>query len=373
MKKIVTAINNPILNQELKKEKDLKIIGKDIQYKEAILEILEKNKDIDILIISEKILGQINIDILIKKIKNINEKIKIIFILEKENNELEKTLIKNNIIDIYYNNEINIKELIKIINNPEKNLEEEIIKLKKIIAEKNSNSNEHELIKKENKKYIEFKKDIKKTKIITFSGSTQSGKTTLALIISKFLSRKKKILLVNGDLEKPDLSIILKKEKYKKEHDIYKINKHFHFIKNIEDFKEYKNHFYNYIIIDLSQNNLDKKIIQNSDINFIVMEPNLNHLKEIKYLLNIYNQWKIPKNKLYIIINKKNINSINKKIISNCFLLKNEIYEIKENKIYNCFIHKYFKIKYLLKNKKIKKDVKKILYKINKKFIKTSS
>ena len=131
MKKIITAINNPKLNQELKKEKKFEIIGKDIQYKEAILELLEKNKNIDLIIINEKIPGEIKLEKLIKKIKLINEKIKIIFILEKENIDLEKILIKNNIIDIYYNNKINLNELIKILNKKEINMEEEIIKLKK--------------------------------------------------------------------------------------------------------------------------------------------------------------------------------------------------------------------------------------------------
>ena len=40
MKKIITAINNPKLNEQLKKENKFEIIGKDIQYKEAIIEIL---------------------------------------------------------------------------------------------------------------------------------------------------------------------------------------------------------------------------------------------------------------------------------------------------------------------------------------------
>ena len=38
MKKIITAINNPKLHEELNKEKNFEIIGKDIQYKEAILD-----------------------------------------------------------------------------------------------------------------------------------------------------------------------------------------------------------------------------------------------------------------------------------------------------------------------------------------------
>ena len=135
MKKILTAINNPKLNEELKKESNFQILGKDIQYKEAILEVLEKNNKIDLIILSDKIPGEIKLENLIEKIKLENDKIKIIFILEKENNKIEKILIKNNIIDIYYNDKINLKELIKIINKQEINMEEEIIKLKKIIKE----------------------------------------------------------------------------------------------------------------------------------------------------------------------------------------------------------------------------------------------
>ena len=99
MKKIITAINNPKLNEELKKETNFEIIGKDIQYEEAILEVLENVKTIDLIILSEKILGEMKIEELIEKIKLINEQIKIIVILEKENIELEKILIKNHIVE----------------------------------------------------------------------------------------------------------------------------------------------------------------------------------------------------------------------------------------------------------------------------------
>ena len=47
MKRILTAINNPNLNEKLSQEKSIEIIGKDIQYREAIIDILEKeNKKI---------------------------------------------------------------------------------------------------------------------------------------------------------------------------------------------------------------------------------------------------------------------------------------------------------------------------------------
>ena len=445
MKKIITAINNPKLNEELKKESNFEIVGKDIQYKEAILEILEKNNKIDLIIISENIVGQISFEELIKKIKYINEKIKLIFILENENNELEKILIKNKVIDIYYNNEINLEELVKIINKKEINMEEEIIKLKKIIEEKNNYfEKNNKNIKEKNKKtnYLKYKKldgiNVNKnktykkqsergkkknelvnnsynmsTKIIVFSGNYKSGKSILSLITSHYLSREKfKILLIDADLEKQDLSILFKKhEKCKKKemnlknrnkikklknkfinyngknkNKIYKlkkiinlfttkINKNLYFFKGlnyfiknqklINDFFEQLKQKYNFIIIDLSKNNVDfinQEILKRSYQNFIIMEANLFGLKEIKNLLEKYiKKWKVQEDKIHIIINKKNFNSMNKKLISNCIPIKNKILEIKENKILFNLSYQYPAKNYLLNNKKIKNQINKII------------
>lgn len=386
MKKIITAINNPKLNEELKKEKNFKIIGKDIQYKEAILEILEKNNFIDLIIISEKILGEIDLEKLIEKIKIINNKIRIIFILEKENSELEKILIKNKILDIYYNNKINLKDLIKIINKKEIDMEEEIIKLKKIIEEKNNSKNKDYRIKNYMKKIKEIQKNKRKsegikntaTKIISFSGNYKSGKSTLSLIIGQYLAEKNyKVLLIDGNLEKSDLTEILNSKK-KKDNKIKKVSKNFYFFNDVKYLlKEEKlitlifemtKEKYDFIIIELSKNNpekINKKILKNSHINFIVMEANIFEIKEIKKLLNIYlKEWKIFKNKINIIINKKNINSINKKLISKNISVENKILEVKENKFYYFFMNHYFERKIALKKKTIKKDLDKIIDKI---------
>ena len=362
MKKIITAINNPALNEELKKEKNFEVVGKDVQYKEAILEILEKNKLIDLIIISDTLLGEISIEKLIEKIKIINEKIKLIFILEKENYDLEKILIKNNINEIYFNDKINLEELITIINKNEINLEEEIIELKKIIAKKDEKNN----FPKE--KYTPIYRKNKKAKIITILGNPKSGRTTVSLIITEYLSKNKKVLLVDGDKAKRELSYILKKEKYISENKFFRIDNNFYFLNNLDEIKNIKKFYYDYIIIDLSKNNfikIYKEIIKKSDIIFLIMEANLLNLKNVNNLLNIFlNIWKIKQNKINIIINKKNINSINSKLISNCLILKNKFYEIKKNKIYNDLIHDFFKIRFLLRSPKMKNNTKKILYKI---------
>ena len=489
LKKIITAINNPKLNEELKKENNFEIVGKDIQYKEAILEILEKINNIDLIIINEKIPGEITIEKLIKKIKLINEKIKIIFILENKNEELEKILIKNNINEIYYNNKINLNDLIKIINKKEINMEEEIIKLKKIIEEKN-NMEKNILMKNNNlerkdKKLILEDKHLNErksnftqskkgnininmeTKIITFSGNYKSGKTTLSLVFSNYLKNEnKKILLIDMDLEKQDLITILKKDKYlekikkqitfgkknfeknkkaneeifnkyfknkniKKEYlknkiknnkknklkiklqknkmkklinkknniNYYyikkiiklftiKINKNFYFFAGINFLlknKKYKkekhtrifiSNFlkilnqknYDFIIIDLAKSNpeiINKEILKNSDIKFVLFEPNLLGIKELQKLLNTYKKvWKTPCKSLHIIANRKRFNSIDKNLISNLITKSNKIFEIKENKIYNILINSYFRNYYLLNNKNIKKEIYKIIKKL---------
>jgi len=323
-------------------------------------------------------------------------------------------------------------------------MEEEIIKLKKIIEEKNKNNN---LIRNKNiinyflktkeklenkKREISLNKKTKKSaniknsaKIITFSGNYKSGKTTLALIISNYLSKKNNnVLLIDGDLEKQDLSLILnKKEKFniKKQDNkrnkfnktyliknklilnnkkiklinfknniinnkiikllFIKINNNLYFLKEINyliknkkenNIKKILNKFflkakekYNYIIIDLSKNNLDilnREILKISDINFFVMEANLLGINEAKKLINKYEkEFNINFKNLNLILNKNNFNSINKNLISKLIHLKNKIYKIKK---LNIIKNNYFKTNYFLINKKIKKEFYKIIIKI---------
>ena len=98
MKKIITAIENQNLNKELKKDKDFHVICNNIQYREAIIDILKINKNnninIDILVIDEKIPGEINFYDLINNILKINNKIKIFFILYNENMNLKEIFKK---------------------------------------------------------------------------------------------------------------------------------------------------------------------------------------------------------------------------------------------------------------------------------------
>lgn len=346
MKKILTAINNSALNEKLKKENIAEIIGRDIQYKEGIIEILEKNKNIDLIIISENLPGEITIENLIENINKINEKIKIIYILEKENIELEKKLNKYYIYNIYYNNKITLNELIKNIKEKElkneKELQEEIEILKNMLKENNikmkkeknnkkklkeNNSEENREKNKKIKNIIKINKIINYYKIknlnkskekrnnnensihnniieaqmITLVGAKETGKTSLALKISSTLEKKNnKVLLVDMDFDKKDLSKILEKK-----------------------LKNNKTKNKKILIKNKKLNNLNKIINKNNK-----KIKKYNKIKNIKYK-NKINKIKNKKCKNKKYKNKNKINIIKNKNIKN--IIKNNFKRINKN------------------------------------------
>ncbi len=179
MIEIITAINSKKINEELKKEKNISIIGNDIQYKEAIIEMLEKNKEIKIILLYEKILGQISIEELILKIKKINKNINIIFFLEKNDEKKIKILNKYNIKNIYLKNKIKKEFIINLLNNKIKN------------NNKKSEINNKKIIKNKINKLIN-KNKIKK---IVFIGN---NKKIINNILIKIINKiNKKIIIIN--------------------------------------------------------------------------------------------------------------------------------------------------------------------------------
>ena len=365
MKKIITALSNPELNKKLSKEKSINIICKDIQYREAILEVLEKIKFIDIIFINEKIQGQISFEKLIKKIKEINKKVEIIFI--KKNKEINKeTEIKEIGIDeIYYESEITYENILKIINNEK--IEQ---------TEKKNNKNKISNIIK-NKK-INNKKST--NKIITVSGVEKVGKSIITIKILKKLARtNKKILVIDLNIKKQKLYLLLNRKKYSKkikekikylnrnkiekldlkeknlikkfeikinkntnlvsgldliikDETIYKEQEIKNFILNI--LKIYKKE-YNYIIVNLQLEkylNLEKTIIKNSDINVLVMESNKIGINMLAKIMEKYKKDKITLQGLHIVVNKYNWKSISIYILKNIFGKNLKINKIRYNK-----------------------------------------
>lgn len=397
MKKIITALAEPQLNNELKKEKDFIVIGKDIQYQEGVIEILETEKEVDFLIISEALPGNEKIENLIEKIRRINNEVNIVIILENKKEELEKNLYSKNVYLILYN-KIEIKEIIKLIKNKKEDENEKIKKeindLKKIIIEQNSKNKQNKKQKIKEVKELNSQKEI-----ICILGSGGVGKSIFTVnLVKSLIYSKKKILIIDFDILNNSLHTILGVKKYSekiskkiKENNLIKdkisleelkikINKRIDLISGINllfDSKYKINNiqfnnlfndvkkFYDVIIIDTSSEcffNYTKDIIKKSNINIFIVEPNLLEIQKSKNILKIYKEeWNIDNNKINILFNKFNKNSIDINILKIIFSEYNIIGKIDISDKYNLIINK--------NANKIDKNIKKEYLKIIEKYL----
>lgn len=409
MKRILTAIGNEKINNELNKIENFKVISNDIQYKEGIIEILEDIQDIDFIILNSLLPGEINLIELIKQINLLNEKVKLIIFIEKNNPEIDKLLSDKKIYRILYNNEIEIEDLVDIIKDSEiinnEELKEEINKLKNIILEKENNNKFNKRISKlfkinnikkifnikikekflpqnaNNKEKnnntiltrgdIKFEKEnIKNKKVISITGPPSVGKSIFSINFAKINSyenSENKILIIDADIINSSIHIILGLQK-----NSIKINKKIDFItlniNNVNSFTEIieKNEKkYDLIIIDTSSCNelleLNKQIIEISSLNLFISDTNLLEInKSIKLLEKYINKLKINKNRFQIIFNKYNKESIDFNLLKNIFSEFNIIGCLKYSEQYNNFINKNNTSNLI--NNKIKNEY----YKINK-------
>ena len=271
----------------------------------------------------------------------------------------------------------------------ENNLKKETEKQNKIIEKIKTNIN-----KKINSK-INKKNNLKiENKIITIIGLPCSGKSIFSILLAEQLKIKNKILLLDFNLEQNDLSTILGKKKYSKniikkmknnnieqiniKDFIIKINEKIDlisgldvfFTEKIEKYKlknmlmELKNK-YEIIIIDTPSEYKKEELkilLKNSEEIIFLLEANLIQIKKTKIILDYYEKnWKIKKEKIKLIFNKNNKNSIPIFLLKKIFN-KNYLGQINYDEKINYVINKN-KIKN--SNKNTKKQILKIILKLN--------
>ena len=235
MKKIITAIGNENINNELKKQINLQVLLNDIQYKEGIVEVLEDYEDIDFIIINSELPGEMSLKQLIQNILEINKRIKIIIFSENKNEELEKYLYNKGVYKVLYDNEIEISDLIKLVNNNSENdeLKEEINKLKQIILEKEKRKNKNifKILKNKIKNIIlKIKNKLNKNKINNIYNNYENknnknkniikikkhkNKKIIINSISKNTSAQTIIILKNNSNKNPEINNIKNEDKIK--------------------------------------------------------------------------------------------------------------------------------------------------------------
>ena len=293
---ILTALANNKINEKLKAVEDINILNKDIQYKEGILEYLEKNKNIDIIIFLEELPGQIKTKKLIEIINSINNKIKIIIITNK-NKEIKNNKINKKIRYLYLE-KINYENIIKMI---------------KIKNNKN---------------------------ILRLIGNRGVGKTILCIIISEIIIniKKQKVLLIDKD--KNFILTKMYSRNSNNNENLIKIKNNLYILKDEKELYRIKEQF-DYIIIDSNEINVNTNNNQFIIKDIFILEANLLELKKINNLqLN---------NIKGIILNKNNKNNISEKIIEKTFN-KKIIGKINYNKKINLFINNNFNLFYFSKN-----------------------
>lgn len=355
MKNIITAIGNVNLNMELKKDVYFNVLSQDIQYQDGIFEILEQRSDIDFLVVSQNIPGELVFLELIIKIMNTNNKISIYVILEDKNVDLENELNQHKINKVFYSNQIEIKDLITYLKNDEKqdeeNLKEEIAKLKELILKSNFNNvtdnNKEEKVEIKNTKKLNFpvkkiQKQMEDTEFSSFciSGVHGSGKSIITLLIAKYFENKnKRVLIIDSDIHNESIHTILGiKKKINNEEKFLKITKRISVFSDFNDFLELDkslkvekyNRFishikneYDILLIDTSSNMANeyiKKLLKLSFKIIFLVEPNLSEVSKSRNLLDYYlYKLNINKEKISIIFNKVNKNMIDEHILKNLF------------------------------------------------------
>ena len=381
MKKIITALGNLTLNQELQKYSKYDILCEDIFYQDALIEFASNNKA-DCIIISGLLQGAYSIVDFALTLKNINVATRIIIIVDEILEEEKNILISKGIFDIYKDDEIEIENIIEAIDREEPvnikvQLEKEVQKLKEKIEFQNNKDNITN--------FEDIKPVVQKQEIISVFGTPGSGKSTISYNLAKNLSKVSynKVLLIdldtlNGNLneilevskvnEKIDLLIdedkrcginycvdLIQKNRFdanvleeitikKDNFEFLSGNTSLHYCQNVlnEDFyneilKACKEK-YDFIILDLSSNiyldSVKWALKESSKVLFVSEATNVCLRKTTQYMDLMINIWNVYKEKISFIINKSRATDIEKELfpsLNNLKLISTIKYNMENN------------------------------------------
>ena len=377
MKRILTALGNATLNNELKKYTKYDVVSEDLFYQEAVLDI-SKEENLDVIIISSLLQGQYDTIEFLKEVKKKNITSRIILIVDSISEEDKNILISKGIFDILNDNEIEISDVIDAIDREEpinikKQLEKELMRE---IENKNT-------VKENNEKFLTEPiviPKVQKQEVITVFGTPGSGKSTLIANLVKYFSKKTKakILLIDLDTLNGNLNEILNVSKIPEnveilidedkkcginyvadlvlknrfdanvldelviDCDIFDFlsgNTSLHYCQNVLNencyarLLEAAKEKYDFILIDTNSNiflDSTKWALQvSSRVLFVTEDSNISLKKTSQLLEVVFGIWNIWKNKVQIILNKTN-NGLEEEIFERVCNLK-VIGNIKQN------------------------------------------
>lgn len=341
MKKILIAMKNNVLIEKIKKCGKYIVHDYDIDTKEDVIEYLKKY-NVDVLITKDFLNGNMTKEEYITSLRSINRNMKIILCVEELDEIYKGFLFSYSIFDIIEGKEASFGDILSMID-----------ATKNTIILKGNDNVVREEIKNENKFNV-----LTKQKICVF-GTSGSGKSYIASVLAQITSRKLKLntLLVDMDVQNAAIDIynnlsssgnnlqyvmeeidrgsfnsqmlneLISKEK--------KRNGKLSFITNNMGIYECQNKLseeyysklyseteneYDVIILDMpSAPFLDvvPYSLTKADKIFFVINPNFISMRQAtKYLDLLTNIWKIPKERICIVVNRSKKESLSLKQIA---------------------------------------------------------
>jgi len=343
---IVLAIDNEYIKQKIDEIYSNEVYPHDISYMEGVIEYLSKQRENNVnitLITKDSLNGNLVKELYIKQIRLANDKVKIILLTEYLDEQYKEFLFANQIFNVIEGKEIEIIDLVESINSDDK-----------VIYKNNIGNSLNNTLEDKN-----IESTIIPKQFISVYGTSGSGKSYISSLLSKSLCNKLKIKvsMLDMDIQNPcidiynnlngsgnilshiiedmdnkrDINDIIDKCMYKD-----KNNKNLWYMTNNSSIFECQNKLnadyykkiyfsiinkYDYVIVDLPSSpfiDVVRYTLNVSSTIFFVMNPNYISIRQgIKYLELMTKLWGISRNNIFIIINKKQKNSLDISQINN--------------------------------------------------------
>lgn len=354
MKRILTALGNPVLNNELRKYEKYDVISEDLFYQEAVIDIAE-TESIDTIIISGVLQGQDDLLEFVTQIKRKNGVARIIIITDEIKENERNALVNMGVFDVLYDSEVDIPDVIEAIDR-EQPMIKNVIKETKTMYDSNE-----ECVEK-----ISYVTKIQKQEVITVSGINGIGKSTFVAKFSKKLSEKSdsKILVIdldtlNGNLDEimginkvpQNVDFLMDDDKkcglnyavdlivknrfdanvldelviHEKGIDVLTGNTSLHYCQNVLKEEYYAKILmaakekYDFIILDTSSNiflDSTKWALQEASKVIFITENSYIGMKKSSQLLSVVlNVWGVWKNKISLVINETSNNNVESEVV----------------------------------------------------------
>lgn len=368
--KIVVALENEAIKDKLDDIYPGLVYIHDINYMEGLIQYLSKEKDSYIIITKNTLPGNLNDKLYIKQLRLASPTSKIIYIVDKLDDEYKSFLFANEVFSIIEGNNIKFETLKNVIEEDKgvvyKTLYNDDMKLPKLNEPAVCYDTQNQLIFKQ---------------LIAFYGTSGSGKSSCSSIIAKNIANELNISvsLLDMDIQNPSIDIINnldgnnnilsqivdnvdKREEINNVFTKYMIkdkkHKNLSYMTSNCSIFDCQNRFQNKYyqkIYDSARNNFDYTIIDLPSTPFLdvvpytlsmaskiffVINPNYISIRQaIKYLDLMTKLWDISKEKIGIIVNKIEANSLD---ISQIKSLLNDyeiVAQIEENKNMQAYIN----------------------------------